>query len=156
MRQGDLMFSTQKCILGWDVDTHTMTLRLPSDRLQAMQQHISPLVQQKCTSVKRWQSHIGILWSTTPALYGESHLFFLLQHALTITINKRIWLNTLLKKVLQEWLDLTKSAHDSPLPLHMLVPQEPHYLAATDASKMDMGGFWTSTSNNTPIETPFP
>jgi hypothetical protein len=53
MAQGNMSFSTQKWILGWDVDTHSMTLPLPPRRLQNLRQLILPLLHQHCTSAKK-------------------------------------------------------------------------------------------------------
>jgi hypothetical protein len=35
--KGDATFSTSKCILGWNVDTHRMTIHLPEHRLHRLQ-----------------------------------------------------------------------------------------------------------------------
>jgi len=37
IQKGDATFSTSKTILGWELDTQTMTLQLPSSRLQQLQ-----------------------------------------------------------------------------------------------------------------------
>jgi hypothetical protein len=78
MAQGDMSFSTQKRILGWDVDMHSMTLHLPPHRLQNLCQLILPLLHQHRTSAKNWRQLLGVLRSTTPAFCGAHHLFSIL------------------------------------------------------------------------------
>jgi hypothetical protein len=48
--KGDAAFSTQKRILGWDIDTHLMTLALPTHRLAQLQNSLSVLLKKKRTS----------------------------------------------------------------------------------------------------------
>jgi hypothetical protein len=50
LAQGDITFSTFKHVLGWDINTHTMTLQLPSHHLQNFSDLITPLLSQKLTS----------------------------------------------------------------------------------------------------------
>jgi hypothetical protein len=142
MVQGDMSFSTRKRILGWDVDTQSMTLHLPPHRLQNMRQLLLPLLHQHRTSAKKWRQLLGVLRSTTPALYGAHHLFSILQHAQKHSCRGRIRLTKLVKAVLRDWLHLAAVAVEVPVPLHTLVPHAPSIIAATDASKSGMGGFW--------------
>jgi hypothetical protein len=142
MVQGDMSFSTQKRILGWDVDTQSMTLHLPPHRLQNLRQLLLPLLHQHRTSAKKWRQLLGVLRSTTPAFYGAHHLFSILQHAQQHPRQGRIRLTTLVKTVLCDWLHLAAVAVELPVPLHTLVPHAPSILATTDASKSGMGGFW--------------
>jgi hypothetical protein len=118
-----------------------MTLTLPKRRLNKMTSLIAPKLTQKYTSVKQWRELLGVLRSSSPVLYGTIHLFSILQHALRLARNHRVCLTPLLKLVLQEWLFVAQTA-TQPTPLHTLAPCHPDVLAATDASKDGMGGFW--------------
>jgi hypothetical protein len=109
-----------------------------------------PLLHQHRTSAKKWQQLLGVLRSTTSAFYGAHHLFSILQHAQQHPSRGRIRLTTLVKAVLRDWLHLAAVAVELPVPLHTLVPHAPSILAATDASKSGMGGFWlTGTGPST-------
>jgi hypothetical protein len=140
--KGDAVFSTSKRVLGWDIDTSTMCLALPQHRLDNLTSIINTFLAKNRTSRRSWQQLLGVLRSSSPALYGAAHLFSILQHTLTTSRAKRIRLPQLSKRVLQDWLHLATQAHDQPVPLHTLVPQPPHIVAATDASLQGMGGFW--------------
>jgi len=141
MEKGDTAFSTNHTILGWNIDAYTMTLTLPQRRLNKMTSLIAPKLTQKYTSVKRWRELLGVLRSSSPALYGTIHLFSILQHALYLARNHRVRLTPLLKLVLQEWLFVAQTA-TQPTPLLTLFPRHPDVLATTDASKDGMRGFW--------------
>jgi len=52
LQQGDVTFSTFKRVLGWDVDTHRMTIQLPVHRLQKIKDLLQPLLHKKRTSLR--------------------------------------------------------------------------------------------------------
>jgi hypothetical protein len=145
--KGDACLSTCKRILGWEVDTAKMHLLLPQHRLEALQCLLKNTMVCKRVSRKNWHKLLGILRSTTPALYGAHHLFSMLQHALGHRPG-RIRLTTLLRATLQEWLSLANTAHLHPMPIVAVVPRCPTTLAATDASKQGMGGFVITPQHN--------
>jgi len=144
IQQGDATISTKKRLLGWDIDTVNMTITLPEHRLFALQQTLADMIQKTRTSRKKWQKLLGTLRSTTPALYGAAHSFSILQHALTDTTNQRICLTPLIREILRHWLLLARHAYDTPAALSTVVSTHPTILAATDASKSGMGGFWVT------------
>jgi hypothetical protein len=47
LNKGDATFSTQKRILGWDIDTYFMTLSLPAHRLEGMSELIHSILHRK-------------------------------------------------------------------------------------------------------------
>ncbi len=96
LSKGDATFSTQKCLIGWDIDTHLMTLSLPAHRLEGMSELIHSILHRKRVSRMAWQRLLGTLRSTSPALYGAKHLFSTLQHALRDQRGRCIWLTALL------------------------------------------------------------
>jgi len=144
--KGEAVFSHEKAILGWHINTQSMTLALPKHRLDSLTTLLSATIQKARISVRNWKCLLGTLRSTTPALYGASHCFSILQYALTKTQGSRLRLTPLLKSVLTEWLLLARSAHQHPVSLHTLVPTKPTYIGATDASKAGIGGFWLPTA----------
>jgi len=150
LNKGDATFSTQKRILGWDIDTHRMTLSLPTHRLEGMSDLIHSTLYRKRTSRKAWQRLLGTLRSTSPALYGAKHLFSTLQHALRDQRGRRIRLTSLLRASLMDWTLLATTANAVPVPLLTVVPHPPHIIGATDASKQGMGGFYITQSSRGP------
>jgi hypothetical protein len=148
--KGDATFSTQKRILGWDIDTHRMTLSLPTHRMDSMTELIQGTLHRKRVSRKTWQRLLGTLRSTSPALYGAKHLFSTLQHALSDQRGRRIRLTSLLRASLMDWTLLATTANAVPVPLHTVVPHPPQIIGATDASKQGMGGFYITQSPRGP------
>jgi len=148
--KGDATFATQKRILGWDIDTHVMTLSLPSHRLEGMTELINNILDRKRVSRTTWQRLLGTLRSTSPALYGAKHLFSTLQHALRDQRGRRIRLTALIRASLLDWTILASTANSLPVPLHTVVPHPPHIIGATDASKQGMGGFYIIQSTQGP------
>jgi hypothetical protein len=86
MERGDTAFSTNHTILGWNIDTYTMTLTLPQHRLNKMTLLITLKLTQKYTSVKGWRELLGVLRSSSPALYRTIQIFSILQHALGMVV----------------------------------------------------------------------
>jgi hypothetical protein len=156
LEKGDAAFSTQKRLLGWDIDTHHMTLSLPQHRLAHLQSTLTALLDKKRTSKRNWKRLLGMLRSTTPALYGAKHLFSILQDALIAHPGPRIRLTHLVKVILRDWLHLATTASHHPVPIHTVVPQPPTCIAATDASRLGLGGFWITPNENVLWRVPLP
>jgi hypothetical protein len=154
--KGDAAFSTKKRILGWDVDTCRMTIQLPPHRLDTIQNTIHSFLHKSRTSRTQWQRLLGTLRSSSPALYGATHLFSILQHTLTQAKDPRLRLTALVKAVLRDWLLLATTASQYPVPIHTLVPRQPTCIAAADASRDGMGGFWMTADQNILWRTTFP
>jgi len=133
-----------------------MTITLPPHRAQQLHDLLHNLSHQKRTSTKKWHHLLGVLCSTTPALYGAKHLFSILQHALRQTQHGRLHITHLLRQVHHTWLLLIETMSSVPVPLHMLVPHPPQCIAATDASGQGMGGFWRNHASNVLWRSPFP
>jgi hypothetical protein len=150
LNKGDATFSTQKRILGWDIDAYFMTLSLPAHRLDGMSELIHSILHRKRVSRTAWQRLLGTLRSTSPALYGAKHLFSMLQHALREQRGRRIRLTALLRASLIDWTLLATNGNAQPVPLHTVVPHPPHIIGATDASKQGMGGFYITQSTRGP------
>jgi hypothetical protein len=151
--KGDASFSTEKQLLGWNVNTHTLTISLPEHRMENLQHLLHSFLHKKCTSTKKWKSLLGTLRSTTPALYGATHFFSILQHAL-IANHRRVHLTSLVKTILGDWIILARQAAAQPVPMHTTVPRAPTCIAATDASGLGMGGFWITPNTNMLWRTP--
>lgn len=144
--KGDATWSTTKRILGWDVDSSTMTLRLPTHQLERLHNLLMDILPKTRVSRTKWYQILGELRSMAAALKGARYLFSILQHALVDQKGPRIRVKALLRQSLHDWLQLGSSVEEHPVPIATLVPQPPSILAATDASKQGMGGFYVPTS----------
>jgi hypothetical protein len=157
LAKGEAAFSTVKTLLGWTIDTYRMTLQLPHHRLTSLTNTITDILHRSRVSRRAWQRLLGTLRSTSPALYGASHLFSSLQYALTEKSGRRLKVTALYKALLEEWLALASTSHTLPVPLHTVVPHPPNIVGATDASSAGMGGFWVAPDNNHYVwRAPFP
>jgi hypothetical protein len=115
--KGDATWSTTKRILGWDVDSSTMTLRLPTHRLERLQDLLMGILPKTCVSRTKWCQMLGELRSMAAALKGARYLFSILQHALVDQNGPRIRVNALLRQSLQDWLQLASSIEEHPVPI---------------------------------------
>jgi hypothetical protein len=110
--KGDTCYSTNKRLLGWDIDTHQMQLSLPQHQFNSMATLFRHGISVKCTSKRKWSKLLGVLRSSSPAIYGASHLFSILQHAMTCKAT-RIRITPLLRLVLRYWLHVLQDTHVS-------------------------------------------
>jgi len=85
IQKGDTIFSTRKQLLGWDIDTITMSLTLPAHRFASLTSLLDSILAKKRVSRRTWRRLLGSLRSTTPAIYGATHLFSILQYAMVDT-----------------------------------------------------------------------
>ena len=67
LRQGDCSWSTLKVMLGWIIDTVSMTVHLPPHRAERLAEILASIpITQKRTSVRKWHNVLGEL---------NSHIF---------------------------------------------------------------------------------
>jgi len=143
--KGDATLSTTKRVLGWDIDTKTMTIQLPPHRLERLHALLHKFLEKKNTTRRQWQTLLGELRSMTLALHSSALLFSALQNLLR-SDRRRMRIPALACAFLQDWLHMATAAASTPVPITSLVPHAPHYIGATDASKEGMGGWWVPTS----------
>jgi hypothetical protein len=146
VEKGDATLSTQKRILGWDVNTESMTVHLPSHRADRLRELLHTFADKRYASRRKWQSLLGELRSMAMAIHSAKYLFCILQHGLTQNSARRFRLSSLIKYALRDWQQLVTELHQRPVPITMLVPHAPHYWAAVDASARGMGGLWLPTT----------
>ena len=83
LRQGDFSWSTIKTVLGWVVDTVSMTIHLPPHRVTRLWEILDSIPRhQRRTSVRKWYKVLGELRSTSVALPGSRNTFSQLQQGL--------------------------------------------------------------------------
>ena len=142
MRKGDAAWSTRKRIFGWEIDTDASTLSLPAHRLDRLYELLDYLAPpRKRATVKFWHKLLGELRSMAPAMPGARGLFSLLQHALQSAQGHRIRVTRAVQDMATDFRRLlADSLHQRPTRLQELVPLEPTFVGASDASGQGMGG----------------
>ena len=121
--QGDGCWTTQKDILGWNIDSVAHTLStLPPHHLAKLHSLLAGVLQAHSLSRKRWQQILGELRSMLPALPGIQGLFSLLQHALATTSTNRIRVTQAVKDFVLDFQHLAASLTSRPTRLRELVP----------------------------------
>jgi hypothetical protein len=150
--KGDATFSTHKRLLGWDIDTHRMTIHLPPHRADRLRHLLTNTLNSAYTTMRKWQRLLGELHSMVPALHSAKYLLSILHRLLTNKPGRRHRITSLTRHALQDWVTLLNNISRHPVPIMHLIPHAPHFYAATDASKDGMGGFSFPTilSNNAP------
>lgn len=151
--KGDACWSTRKRILGWDMDTDSLSLHLPPHRLDWLREVLSWLLPpRKQLSIARWHKVLGELRSMSPALPGTRGLFSVLQAALQHTERHRERITRRIYDLANDFLLLVHSVYDRPTRLAELVPTSPSdVVGACDACQVGMGGVcFDSLDDRTP------
>ena len=143
MSKGDAWWLPRKRILGWDIDSRSLTLHLPRHRVERLREVLSwLLLPHKRLAVKRWHQILGELRSMSPALPGTRSLFSVLQAALQHTERQRVRITARIHELARDFLALVSSLHERPTRLPELVPTAPSDVGACDACQNGMGGVW--------------
>jgi hypothetical protein len=144
VEKGDATFSTTKRLLGWDIDSASLTLNLPSHRSKRLLDCLDLFLTRRHATRKQWQKLLGELRSATLALHSSTYLFSILQTPLTKPA-RRFRLSSILKLALQDWKHLIQHISHHPVHITSIVPHAPHYVTSVDASRTGMGGWWLPT-----------
>lgn len=143
MLKGDACWDTRKRILGWDIDTQALTLRLPVHRLERLHALLDWLAPpRKRLAIKRWHQLLGELRSMSLAIPGTRGLFSVLQESLRHADNHRVRLNQRIYDIAADFRNLVDGLHLRPTRLPELVPTYPSDIGACDACQQGMGGVW--------------
>ena len=141
--QGDAAWSTQKRMLGWDIDTVRGTLALPQhriDRLLEILDRVQPPRKRLPTS--EWHQILGELRSMSAGLPGSRGLFSVLQATLSRGDKHRVRLSRHVFDVISDFRFLVSSLAERPTRLRELVPVSPSDTGACDTCRVGMGGVW--------------
>ncbi|KAK1736299.1 hypothetical protein QTG54_012899 [Skeletonema marinoi] len=152
LRKGDCSWTQLKLILGWIVDTATMTISLPPHRVERLAEILASIpTTQKRTSVKNWHKILGELRSMSLALPGSRHLFSQMQNALSTGTKTRIALKKGVHQALEDFRWMHANISDRPTRIAELVPLTPQALGYHDASgSKGAGGAWFPTPDLVP------
>jgi hypothetical protein len=147
LRQGDACWTTCLLVLGWIIDTQTMTLRLPDHRIDRLVEILADIrPDQRRISEKKWHKTLGELRSMSMAIPGARGLFSLLQEAFRHRTNHRVPLTPQLHEFLADFRWMYKALQTRPTRLYELVPTSPSVVGAHDASGYAMGGVLLPTA----------
>ena len=139
--KGDDCWSTQKVILGWLIDTISMTISLPPHRQERLLALLGKITKRKRASVQEWHQLLGELRSMSIAIPGSRGCFSFLQHALRPGA-KRIHITQQVRDQLLDFLHLAQDVTNRPTHIAEVVPTPPTYFGSMDAAKPGMGGVW--------------
>ena len=141
--KGDAAWTTTKTILGWLIDTQTMTLQLPPRRQLRLDEILQHLPRHKRSiPIKDWHRILGELRSMSLALPGARGLFSLLQEAFRHHTHGCLPLTPALHDVLDYMREFQAMLNSRPTRLYELVPLTPTLVGTHDAAGHGAGGVW--------------
>ena len=143
LKQGDVSWNTIKTVLGWVIDTSTMTIQLPPhrvDRLAELLASIPPT--QKRIALRKWHKILGELRSMSLALPGARNMFSQMQQALSNRCKTRVSLTNGVHQALDDFRWMHQDISSRPTRIAELVPLLASALGYHDASGTGAGGVW--------------
>jgi hypothetical protein len=143
LKQGDGTWSTNKEILGWEFDGLNYTIKLPDSKCTDTCKLIKKLLQQKRSSLNKYQKVAGKLQHASYGLPGGKGLFSPIQMAMAGNPDF-INMTDDLKVVLTDWQYLLSQMKRVPTSVLQLTPNYPDYIGYSDACKLGAGGAWCS------------
>ena len=143
LKQGDVSWSTIKTVLGWVINTTTMTIHLPEHRVERLAEILSSIpATQKRLSLKKWHKIIGELRSMSLALPGARNMFSMMQHALATNKKTRVALTKGVHQALKDFSWMFNDIVSRPTRIAELVPLLSSAMGYHDASGEGAGGVW--------------
>ena len=151
LREGDCSWGTIKLVLGWIIDTETLTIRLPPHRIQRLAEILDSIPRtQHRTSLKKWHAVLGELRSMSLALPGSRNIFSTMQNALVQKSGARVALHKGVHDALDDFRWMHENISTRPTRIAELVPLPPVAEGHHDASGIGAGGVWFPTPHLTP------
>ena len=151
LKQGDCTWSTVKLVLGWVIDTLSMTIHLPPHRVERLWEILDSIpTSQKRTSVKKWHKVLGELRSMSIAVPGSRNLFGQLQKALADRKGGRVTLKRGVHQALDDFRWIAQDLSSRPTRIAELIPLPPVAEGHHDASGKGAGGIWFPGSDIVP------
>jgi hypothetical protein len=143
LHKGDVSWNTLKLVLGWIINTATMTIHLPPHRVERLGQILADIPPtQKRLSVKKWHKVLGELRSMSLALPGSRNLFSTMQNALSLKTKTRIALHKSVHASLDDFRWLHQDIARRPTRIAELIPLNPCAIGYHDAAGCGAGGVW--------------
>jgi hypothetical protein len=154
LAKGDGAWSTCKKLLGWIVDSASMTLTLPARRLARLHELLNSIPpSRKRLSLTTWFQLLGELRSMALALPGARGLFSHLQQVLHLRQGSRLRLTPSFHQALDDFRWLHNTLGSRPTRLYELVPTTPCVVGTHDASGLGAGGVWLPHPTTVPRST---
>jgi hypothetical protein len=143
LQAGDCSWGTMKLILGWIIDTVTMTITLPPHRIERLAAILEafPALQRQ-TSIKRWHKTLGELQSMSLALPGLHNIFSSMHTALSTESKGRIALGKGIQDTLDDFWWMHQNISTCPTRIPEVIPLPPVAEGHHDASEIGAGGIW--------------
>ncbi len=123
--KGDCSWGTIKNVLGWVIDTVSMTIHLPKHRAERLAEILASIpITQKRACVKKWHKVLGELRSMAIALPGARarHLFSHMQYALSNKLKTRVTLSRGVHDALEDFCWILNDLKRRPTRIAELVP----------------------------------
>ncbi|KAL3810349.1 hypothetical protein ACHAXA_003078 [Cyclostephanos tholiformis] len=147
LQKGDCSWSTMKSVLGWIIDTSTLTIHLPSHRAARLAEILASIPRtQRRTSITKWHTVLGKLRSMSLALPGSRNIFSTMQNALTSRTKGRVALHKGVHDALDDFRWLHRHISTRPTRIAELVPLQPVAEGHHDASAT--GAFGSITNSD--------
>jgi hypothetical protein len=143
LKQGDGIWSTSKEILGWEFNGDDYTICLPAQKCKDTCHLIKKLLQQKRSSLNKYQKVAGKLQHASYGLPGGKGLFSPIQMAMAGNPDF-INLTEDLITVLTDWQRLLTHMQKHPTSVLQLMSNYPDYIGYSDACRLGAGGAWCS------------
>jgi hypothetical protein len=151
LRKGDCSWNVIKIVLGWLLNTVSMTIEIPLHRQERLAEILSSIpVTQKRLSVKKWHKLLGELRSMALALPGSRGLFSAMQLALAQKTKARISLKKGVHQALADFKWLLNDICSRPTRIAEVIPLNPSALGYHDAARIGAGGVWFPHSSLPP------
>jgi hypothetical protein len=141
--EGDGSWSTIKLVLGWILDTESLTIRLPphcAEHLWEILDKIPPT--QHRSSIKKWHRVLGELCSMSLALPGLCNIFSTMQNALALKTGDHLALDKGVHHALEDFQWMQENISTRPTRIAEVVPLPPVAKGHHNASGLGAGGNW--------------
>jgi hypothetical protein len=143
LKQGDVSWNTIKTVLGWVIDTSTMTIQLPPHRVDRLAELLASIPKtQKRIALRKWHKVLGELRSMSLALPGARNMFSQMQQALSNRCKTRVSLTKGVHQALDDFRWMHQDISSRPTRIAELVPLLASVLGYHDASGTGAGGVW--------------
>ena len=121
LEQGDGAWSTQKMVLGWDLESISHLLRLPPRRQEKVAATLVTIPRKaRTTSLRKWRKLLGMLQRINLSVDGSRGIFKQLQNALKRAAGRHVQLTTDVHDELEAWRKLVRSLASRTTHLHEL------------------------------------
>jgi hypothetical protein len=151
LRKSDGAWATWKIILGWQLDTESLTIELTPQKQARLAEVLNIPTSPNRMGMRKWQRLLGELRYMAFAIPGGRNMFSILQDALGNTDSRHsIKLDSHVHDALEDFRWMTTDLASQPTHMYEWFPDARFYMGACDASKSGMGGVWFPYERNTP------